>query len=62
MLSLSRTAPSFQHFSLRVGLTDLRIEKVAEPVNLNPEVAEQLRRGGGRADEVCIEKLLLTLA
>ena len=61
MLSLSRTAPSFQHFSLRVGLTDLKIEKVAEPVNLNPEVAEQLRRGG-RADEVCIEKLLLTLA
>ena len=36
---------------------------MAEPVNLNPEVAEQLRRGvGGRADEVCIEKLLLTLA
>ena len=34
---------------------------MAEPVNLNPEVAEQLRRGG-RADEVCIEKLLLTLA
>ena len=33
---------------------------MAEPVNLNPEVAEQLRRG--RADEVCIEKLLLTLA
>ena len=57
------TAPSFQlhrHFSLIVCLTDLRIEKVAEPVNLNPEVAEQLRRG--RADEVCIEKLLLTLA
>ena len=44
MLSLSRTAPSFQHFSLRVGLTDLKIEKVAEPVNLNPEVAEQLRK------------------
>ena len=33
---------------------------MAELVNLNPEVAEQLRRG--RADEVCIEKLLKTLA
>ena len=32
---------------------------MAEPVNLNPEVAEQLRRGRG-ADEVCIEKLLET--